>query len=159
MERNLVDTVEVISSMTAIKAPTETQRKPVSKENHTGVSSKKKSKAPVPPPSRISPQHQPRLNPFNDDDPDEEVIDSSNPFEDKNPFLQPASENSNPFENGPTTNPFSEVNDASSASFNNFGITENSVHLMNGVEEPQTASPTPAADTGYKVRCFEEVLM
>ena len=69
-------------------------------ENHLSSTYKNKLKV-IESTSRVSPQHQPRLNPFNED-PEEELnqINNRNPFEDPNPFAQ---SESNPFEIGFTT--------------------------------------------------------
>ena len=114
----------------------------------TSIFKKKKGKAPPAPASRVSPQHQPRLNPFNDE-PEEEAsqINSRNPFEDPNPFTQPES---NPFENGPS-NPFEEIVNSPKTPED-----PNPFANMNGLVEHEIHSQeTQKEDLNFQVSCLQ----
>ena len=161
-ERNLEDSVQLTkqtkadSKKISASVPNHTANSHLAKQkniptsthpnkNNVFSSTKKKAKAPPAPTSRVSPQHQPRLNPFNEDVEEEaEQINNRNPFEDPNPFTQTES---NPFENGPT-NPFDEpVHDLKTPE------AQNPFSNMNGVvEHEDVSSDIKSNEINYEVR-------
>ena len=122
-------------------APKAAAKAPKPSQNHVS-SAKKKPKAPT---SRVSPQHQPRLNPFDAESDEEVKVNSRNPFDDPpNPFLQ-STNDTNPFHNGPT-NPFDDEKEEVVISGD-----DNPFANMNGVVGHETPDEK-SSDLNYEVR-------